>query len=1081
MQHPGTPAPLNYRRPSTFPAACLGCVRILLVLLAAGNARAQGTVATDRAAMVALYNATGGANWTNNTNWLTNEALSEWHGLDTDANGRVTGLRLENNGLIGEIPAELGDLTNLIALRLYSNSLSGEIPVELGGLANLEELSLRGNALTGEIPAELGDLTNLIALRLYSNSLSGEIPATLGELANLQELILSRNALSGEIPVELGGLTNLISLRLYSNRLSGEIPMELRGMANLQELDLNENMLTGEIPAALGELANLQVLSLWSNRLSGEIPVELGGLSNLQLLSLWGNALTGEIPAELGGLSQLRVLIISQNVLRGEIPAELGGLSNLEELNLWGNRLSGEIPVELGDLTNLQLLSFRGNALTGEIPAELGNLTNLEKLSLNENTLIGRIPAELGDLTNLRVLSLWGNSLSGEIPAELGNLTNLEELSLSSNGLSGPLPLTLSALSQLSVLDIRSTTLCAPLDTAFQVWLATINFQGAVCVAPPPPPPPPPPQPPGPGGGGGGGGPRQTVPDAPINLMAEATDGAVTLTWAAPEDDGGSAITDYEYRIDRRNPWISIGSTDTTHTVSGLVNGTVYVFEVRAVNRIGKSFSSNRAEATPIASVALDFAHFANGTGITSEMVLVNVAPRPLRPAIYFYDRGGHLIDPDSVVDVTGDLEVTEDGSLSVLTEMEPLGVLTISTHGQGELVSGSVKVVADSPLGGLVRYGVPNIGVAGVGASPPVRDALFPARRQAGGIRTAAALHNLGEEAMGVSCRLMSAGVALEEVEIPLEANGQASWFIEDTFTTTDTSDFLGSVRCTAPGRGRFTAIAVEMDAAQRIFSTLSVVPVDRTGGGGGETVLDFAHFVNGTWITDLVFLNLETQPSRPAPTPFHTAILPSRPEIYFYDTKGNPIAAASVVDITGDLEITEDGALTVRTEMEPLGVLTISTHGRGALVSGSVRVVSEGPIGGMLRFEHPDLGVAGVGASPPVSDALFPVRRQEGGITTGVALHNLESSAGLVHCDLMREGVLLDGASIPLEANGQTAWLIDQAFPGTDTSDFAGSVRCSAPGEDLFTAVALEMDPGTRIFTTLPVVPVPERTDRE
>ena len=114
--------------------------------------------------------------------------------------------------------------------------------------------------------------------------------------------------------------------------------------------------------------------------------------------------------------------------------------------------------------------------------------------------------------------------------------------------------------------------------------------------------------------------------------MAEATDAAVTLTWAAPEDDGGSAITDYEYRIDRRNPWISIGSTDTTHTVSGLVNGTEYVFEVRAVNRIGKSFSSNRAEATPIAPVALDFAHFANGTGITSEMVLVNVAPRPLPP-----------------------------------------------------------------------------------------------------------------------------------------------------------------------------------------------------------------------------------------------------------------------------------------------------------------------------------------------------------------------------------------------------------------------------------------------------------------
>ena len=389
--------------------------------------------------------------------------------------------------------------------------------------------------------------------------------------------------------------------------------------------------------------------------------------------------------------------------------------------------------------------------------------------------------------------------------------------------------------------------------------------------------------------------------------------------------------------------------------------------------------------------------------------------------------------------------------------------------------------MVSDGPLGGVVRYGVPNIGVAGVGPGQPTSDALFPVRRQAGGIRTAAALHNLEAEAMGVNCRLMSGGVALEEVEIPLEANGQTSWFIEDAFTATDTSAFLGSVRCTAPGRGRFTAIAVEMVAAERIFNTLSVVPVDRTGGRRGETVLDFAHFANGTWITDLVFVNLETQPSRPAPTPFHTAILPSRPVIYFYDTEGALVAPESVVDVTGDLEITEDSALTVQTEMEPLGVLTISTHGRGELVSGSVRVVSDGPIGGMLRFEHPALGVAGVGASPPVSDALFPVRRQEGGINTGVAIHNLESSPGLLRCDLMREGVLLDAASIPLEANGQTAWLIDQAFPAADTSDFAGSVRCDAVGEGRFSAVALEMDPGTRIFTTLPVVPVPEMPDRE
>ena len=1169
---------------TVWPAALLPAFAAFL-LLTSGNASAQDSVESDRAALVALYNATGGETWTNNTNWTSNEALLAWFGVATDANGRVTELTLHSNQLSGEIPAELGDLTNLQTLGLSQNQLSGEIPRELGDLANLRELVLWANELSGEIPEELGGLTNLQYLWLHRNGLSGEIPAELGDLANLQYLFLHDNMLSGEIPEELGELAELQLLDLSQNQLSGEIPEELGDLANLQNLNLRSNTLSGEIPRELGDLANLQNLLLHDNMLSGEIPAELGGLTNLQRLWLNANTLSGEIPAELGDLANPQNLLLHNNELSGEIPAELGDLANLQNLNLRSNTLSGEIPAELGGLTNLLNLYLHNNELSGEIPAELGGLTNLLNLYLHNNELSGEIPAELGDLAELQHLALSRNNLSGEIPAELGGLTNLldlylhnnelsgeipswlvnltelrelsfwsnqltgtippevaatqdraallvlyratdganwtdstnwrsneplsewrgvstdgqgriEELRLSANGLTGTIgaemgvlthlqrlylngnngltgtiPPELENLVNLQVFDVRNTGLsCVTPGSQLHTWLTTINSQGAVCAT----------RPPGGGGGGGGGGPRTSAPGAPRNLTAVGGNGEVVLSWDAPARDGGAAITDYEYRIDRRNPWISIGSTDTTHTVTGLVNGTEYVFEVRAVNRIGKSFSSNRAEATPEV-FTLDFAHFANGAGITSEMVLVNVAPHPIRPAIYFYDRGGRLIDPAPVVEVTGDLEVTEDGSLSVRTELEPLGELTISTHGQGELVSGSVKVVSDGPIGGGVRYGVPEIGVAGVGASPPVRDVLFPARRQEGGIRTATALHNLGEEAVGVRCRLMSGGVSLEEVEIPLEANGQASWFIEEAFPTTDTSDFLGSVRCTAPGRGRFTAIAVEMDAAQRIFNTLSVVPVDRTGGGGGETVLDFAHFANGTWITDLVFLNLSIQPSRPAPTPFHTDILPSRPAIYFYDTEGNPIAAESVVDITGDLEITEDGALTVQTEMEPLGVLTISTHGRGALVSGSVRVVSEGPIGGMLRFEHPDLGVTGVGASPPVSDALFPVRRQEGGITTGVALHNLESSAELVHCDLMREGVLLDGASIPLEANGQTAWLIDQAFPGTDTSDFAGSGRCDAVGEGLFTAVALEMDPGTRTFITLPVVPVPERTDRE
>ena len=229
---------------------------------------------------------------------------------------------------------------------------------------------------------------------------------------------------------------------------------------------------------------------------------------------------------------------------------------------------------------------------------------------------------------------------------------------------------------------------------------------------------------------------------------------------------------------------------------------------------------------------------------------------------------------------------------------------------------------------------------------------------------------------------------------------------------------------------------------------------------------------------------MNVETQPSGPAPTPYQVAIPPIRPALYFYDKEGNPIAAESVVEITGDLEVRADGGLSVRTEMEPLGELTISTHGQGELVSGSVRVVSEGPIGGVLRFDLPGIGVAGVGASQPVRDALFPARRQAGGISTAAAIHNPGEEAMVVTCRLMKDGAVLEETQIPLAANGQEARYIEEmfTFTGADVSDFVGSVRCTVPpGEAMFTGVAVELDAGNRIFTTLPVVPVPRAADSQ
>ena len=93
------------------------------------------------------------------------------------------------NQLTGEIPPELGRLSNLTHLDLADNGLTGEIPPELGGLANLQRLYLGGNLLTGCVPDGLRDVPNndiaRLGLPFCSNQLTGEIPPELGGLSNL--------------------------------------------------------------------------------------------------------------------------------------------------------------------------------------------------------------------------------------------------------------------------------------------------------------------------------------------------------------------------------------------------------------------------------------------------------------------------------------------------------------------------------------------------------------------------------------------------------------------------------------------------------------------------------------------------------------------------------------------------------------------------------------------------------------------------------------------------------------------------------------------------------------------------------
>ena len=477
------------------------------------------TPETDRGALEAIYDATGGPSWYISTNWKTSAPLGQWHGVETDAEGRVIRLELSRNNLTGLIPPGLGNLTHLEWLDLSENNLGGTIPAELGNLYNLQQVDLRMNNLTGLIQPALGNLSSLNWLLLSENQLTGELPSSLTRLQNLTWFLFGANSglcvpstpaftewLAG-IPSALGLScgppttpdTDRYALEAFydatggpawSHRRNWKTSTPLRNWEGVETdadgwvttLDLSRNHLSGSIPSALGHLTRLERLDLSRNSLSGPIPPLLGHLTRLERLELTGNNLSGPIPVELGNLTGLERLDLSENNLSGPIPVELGSLTGLERLDLDENDLSGSIPVELGNLTRLESLDLSHNNLIGPIPVELGRLTRLESLDLSRNDLSGLIPVELGRLTRLESLDLSENFLGGTIPEEMGNLTSLDELDLSHNDFYGQLPSSLTNLQLRGFEWNDNAGLCAPSTPAFRDWLREIeDVDGPMC------------------------------------------------------------------------------------------------------------------------------------------------------------------------------------------------------------------------------------------------------------------------------------------------------------------------------------------------------------------------------------------------------------------------------------------------------------------------------------------------------------------------------------------------------------------------------------------------------------------------
>ncbi|XP_050148376.1 probable LRR receptor-like serine/threonine-protein kinase At3g47570 isoform X1 [Malus sylvestris] len=291
------------------------------------------------------------------------------------------------------IPSCFANLTNLRGFHLSNNPLNTTLPVSFGSISTLlEHLDISNCNLRGNIPSDIGNLSNLRVLDLGDNEFGGSIPTSVGRLGKLQGLYLNDNKLQGYIPYELCQLDNVAELLLGGNQLSGSIPSCLGNLAKrFRVLSLQSNFLSSTIPSTLWELTDILYLNLSFNSLFGPLSEDIGKLKVVTIVDLSNNNLSGILPSSIGQLQNLLKLSLSTNGIEGPIPITLGKMTSLEQLDLSKNNLSGVIPKSLEALSHLKNLNLSSNRLQGEIPTG-GPFQNFSAQSFVSNALLCGVP-----------------------------------------------------------------------------------------------------------------------------------------------------------------------------------------------------------------------------------------------------------------------------------------------------------------------------------------------------------------------------------------------------------------------------------------------------------------------------------------------------------------------------------------------------------------------------------------------------------------------------------------------------------------------------------------------------------------
>ena len=395
-------------------------------------------------------------------------------------------------------------------------------------------------------------------------------------------------------------------------------------------------------------------------------------------------------------------------------------------------------------------------------------------------------------------------------------------------------------------------------------------------------------------------------------------------------------------------------------------------------------------------------------------------------------------------------LEVPLDGNAatsSLEVSIPSLGSVTLESAGLDPVKVGAAQLVADRPVGGVIRFGVTAFGIAGVGVSSLVDAFLIPIVRDvASGLSTGVAIFSQAPGTLRLTLNRLD-GVQQAQTEVEIAEAGHISSFVEEFFS--EIGDFEGTLLVEGSPLG---ATALQLGVGKGRFTTLPAVSAKPLPAASD---LHFAQFADGDGIVTSIFLVNPSSSER------------AMGNLRFFDNDGEELS----VGVNGMAPASQ-----IPIDIPPRGGGIFTTDGIGDQLVGSARaILTDGVLGGVLRFSLPTFGIAGVGASGALDAFITPVRATAAGMKTGVAI---AATGGAVTLDMVLRNVAGDivpggQAEQNLPANGHLARFLDQLFPEADTAEFEGTLTVTAQGGQI-AATALELGTEAGQFTTLPVTAV-------